>query len=103
MNLLNQVLGTRISQLRIARRNTQLELADALGVGRTTITNIEAGAQSVTLEMLYRLADHFGIHPRDLLPEPSILRGEMSADRFLAMGLSSRDATILASAPGSRK
>jgi transcriptional regulator with XRE-family HTH domain len=48
---------------------TQGELASALGVARTSVTNIEAGRQGLSASMLWRIAGILGCNPNALLPE----------------------------------
>lgn len=58
-------------QLRARRRQahlTQEQLADRVGLSRTSITNIEKGTQHTALHVLYQLAGALGVTPADLLP-----------------------------------
>lgn len=48
---------------------TQDEVANKVGLGRTSITNIEQGRQHVSLHMLFQLADAIGVRAQDLLPD----------------------------------
>lgn len=57
--------------LRDRRKNahlTQQELADRVGLSRTSITNIELGRQHTPLHFLYSLASAVGTLPDQLLP-----------------------------------
>lgn len=59
-------------QLRARRRQahlTQQQLADRVGLSRTSITNIEKGTQHIALHVLYQLAGALGATPADLLPQ----------------------------------
>lgn len=61
-------------QIRIHRerlRMTQAELADAVEILRTSVTNIEAGRQRLTIQGLYDIAEVLKINPKSLLPEAS--------------------------------
>jgi transcriptional regulator with XRE-family HTH domain len=60
--------GRRVKQLRERQGLTQVRLAEALGMSRTSITNIEVGRQRVLLHQLLRLAEILKVHPVDLLP-----------------------------------
>ena len=58
-------------QLRARRRQAQLtqeQLANRVGLSRTSITNIEKGAQHIPLHLLFQLAGALGVGPADLLP-----------------------------------
>jgi transcriptional regulator with XRE-family HTH domain len=60
------------NELRSARGSsglTQEQLAGQVGLTRTSITNIEAGRQQVSLHQLYQLAAAVGKRPADLLPD----------------------------------
>jgi transcriptional regulator with XRE-family HTH domain len=50
---------------------SQDAFAKAVGLSRTSITNIERGRQPVSLHTLYSMADILGVEPADLLPPPS--------------------------------
>lgn len=53
--------GRAVRHLRQERGLTQAELADRLGLGRTSVTNLERGAQNLPLSMLPELASALGI------------------------------------------
>lgn len=53
-------MKTHIPELRKARRMSQQELADAVGVTRQTITSIEVGKYIASLELAYKIARFFG-------------------------------------------
>lgn len=67
---LYELIGQRIRQIREAQtpRLSQAGLASVLDLKRTSVTNIEAGAQKPTLDTLYRLCEHFGIDISELIP-----------------------------------
>lgn len=67
---LYRVIGNRVKQARDSRkpRLTQGELAEMLGVERTSITNIEKGTQRATLHFLYSLAQQLQIPLVQLFP-----------------------------------
>lgn len=48
---------------------TQADLADRLGFGRTSITNLENGEQNPPLSMLPELAHALGVEPEQLIAE----------------------------------
>lgn len=53
-------LGMRIKEMRVESGLTQQQLATAVGLERTSITNIEGGNQRVTVDMLYVIAAALG-------------------------------------------
>lgn len=63
--------------VRTARRDadlTQAQLAEAIGLTRTSIANIEAGRQRAFLDTAYRIADAVGCGAQELLPDAAVLR-----------------------------
>jgi transcriptional regulator with XRE-family HTH domain len=88
------------SQLRQQRRKAKLSqdaLAEASGISRTSVVNIESGRQGVSLVTLYRLADALACEPSALLPSrpsvdvPKILYGADSDEsREAAMRVARR-------------
>ena len=53
-------LKTRVQEMRKARKLSQEELADAVGVTRQTITSLERGKYMASLPLAYKLARYFG-------------------------------------------
>ena len=53
-------MKTRIPELRKARRMSQEELANAVGVTRQTITSLEVGKYTASLVLAYKIAKYFG-------------------------------------------
>ncbi len=64
--LLYEMIGERVR----ARRGslTQADLADRIGIGRTSITNLELGHQRMPLHYLVRIAEALDCDVRELLP-----------------------------------
>lgn len=54
-------MKTRIKELRKERKLSQEELAYAVGTTRQTITSIEVGKYTASLQLAYRIAKHFGL------------------------------------------
>lgn len=58
MSGLHEAVGARIRELREAAQLTQRQLADSVGLTRSSIANIEAGRQGdIGITMLAKLAD----------------------------------------------
>lgn len=66
-----QRLGSRLRQLRVDADQTQAQVAQAVGLTRTHLVDIEAGRKNITLKTLYALAHHYGSEPADLLHDPT--------------------------------
>ena len=62
-------LVTRLKALRASAGMTQHELAEAVGLTRTSIANIEAGRQGLTVESLAAVAKGLGVTVASLLGE----------------------------------
>jgi transcriptional regulator with XRE-family HTH domain len=61
-------VGRRIRALRAARGISQEELAAALSLSRTSVTNIERGRQRILLHILLEVCGILGADPMELLP-----------------------------------
>ena len=59
-------MKNRIADLRRARRLTEEELAEAVGVTRQTIISLESGRYNASLLLAHRLARHFGLAIEDV-------------------------------------
>jgi transcriptional regulator with XRE-family HTH domain len=66
--VLHRTVGARIREARRAERREQAWLAAALGVSRTTISNIEGGRQRLFLDQVYEIARQLRIDVATLLP-----------------------------------
>jgi len=53
-------LKNKIAELRKARKETQEELALAVGVTRQTIVSLENGKYIASLPLAFKIAKHFG-------------------------------------------
>ncbi|MBQ6637830.1 MAG: helix-turn-helix transcriptional regulator [Lachnospiraceae bacterium] len=53
---MNEILGSRIKEIRNARNLTQEQIADTIGMSRQRYARIERGENSVTLENLSAIA-----------------------------------------------
>lgn len=60
-------IGANIRRLRLARGFTQEELAEELGMTRTSLVNLEAGRQRILLHRALELAQVFKITMDDLI------------------------------------
>jgi transcriptional regulator with XRE-family HTH domain len=62
-------VGARLRSLRLSYTVKQTDLAARLGVQRAAVTRWEQGTRGLTVDMLLRIADTFGIPASRLLPE----------------------------------
>ena len=78
---LKKLIGTRIKELRTKSGKKQLELASAVDLKRTSITNIEAGKQMLTIPVLYRICYELDVNIFDVMPEfDDLLRHKVEAN-----------------------
>ena len=62
---------------------TQVQLAERVGLSRTSITNIERGTQHISLHQLFLLASAVGVAPQELLPDEEVALEELVPARAL--------------------
>lgn len=63
---MNEMLGSRIKALRSARSFTQEQVADQIGVSRQKYARIESGVNSITLDILSKVAEALDVTVRDI-------------------------------------
>lgn len=69
--LLYDKVRQRVRAIRTAETETRLsqaELGVVLGVKRSTVANIESGAQRASLHNVYEICAHYNLELSDLLP-----------------------------------
>lgn len=67
ISTLAKKFATRIRFERIKRKYSQEKLAELAGIGRSTLTQIEAHSSSPTLDVVERLAGALEYEPYELL------------------------------------
>ena len=65
-------MPNRLYELRRQRGWSQQQVADKVGCAKMHISALERGIRDLTLPMMRRLADAFGVAPADLLSMASI-------------------------------
>lgn len=63
---MNEMLGSRIKALRSAKNFTQEHVADQIGVSRQKYARIESGVNSITLDILSKVADVLDVTVGDI-------------------------------------
>lgn len=63
---MNEMLGSRIKELRNAKNFTQEQVADRIGVSRQKYARIEKGINSITLDILSKVAEVLGVTVGDI-------------------------------------
>ncbi len=98
---LYETLGVRLKQLREGQaggkrgRLTQGELAELVGLERTSITNIESGNQKVPLHVLFRICEQLNVSVTDLLPSMKDVTVSVPTEAALTFGSQTVSATPL--------
>ena len=63
---MNELLGSRIKTLRSANNFTQEQVADQIGISRQKYARIESGVNSITLDILSKVAEVLGVTVGDI-------------------------------------
>ena len=63
---MNALLGGQIKKLRSAKNFTQEQMANRIGVSRQKYARIESGVNSITLDMLTKIAGSLGVNVGDI-------------------------------------
>lgn len=72
--------GAAVRRLRERRTITQAELAERVGLGRTSMTNLERGRQNPPLSLLPDLARALGVTTTELINEATSTPGDVGRD-----------------------
>lgn len=72
-------LGRAVRRLRRDRDLTQGQLADRVGLNRTSVTNIEKGSQALSVSLLVKLARSMDADPVQILQEALLAADEAAA------------------------
>jgi transcriptional regulator with XRE-family HTH domain len=80
------LVGARVREARAAKGWSLSSLAARAGIGKATLSEIEAGRRNATLETLYAIAAQLGVGLAVLLAESEpVARGEAVEARLLAV------------------
>jgi transcriptional regulator with XRE-family HTH domain len=77
---LYRIIGLRIRERRDALELTQAQLAQLVGLSRTSITNIESGRQPAPLHQFVRIATALDIDVHALLPDRAELHRQAAVE-----------------------
>lgn len=88
--------GKRIREYRIKRQLTQEQLSEMVGLGRTSVTNIELGRQYFGLDVLLAMARSLDCPLVELLPSAADTATPSSSDRQNFDGIPERTAAVAA-------
>src|SRR5690349_3333650 len=79
-DLLYQHIGEQIKRIRQESNMSQEELANKVGVTRTSITNIERGFQKLPLHLLYNICEVLNVEAISFLPSINDVAGNIKFD-----------------------
>ncbi|MFO0806451.1 MAG: helix-turn-helix transcriptional regulator [Gemmataceae bacterium] len=102
--LLHSLVGKEIRNARVKRQLTQAALAEAVGLTRVSITNIERGRQRLSILTLFQIAAALGLEPAVLVPRRArVVRASTDAVVPNTVSASVRDAIVSAIGPVNTK
>jgi transcriptional regulator with XRE-family HTH domain len=76
-------IGLKIRAARLDRSWKQEDLAEAVGLTRSSVANIEAGRQKTLVHSLVRIAESLNVTVDTLLPDADRLRQLADSPRFV--------------------
>jgi transcriptional regulator with XRE-family HTH domain len=76
-------IGELIRKARGERKLAQGQLAEAVGLTRTSISNIESGRQKLLLHTFCDIADNLNLAPAELLPPLVTAQPDSKNEEFL--------------------
>lgn len=80
---LYRAFGRALREAREQAQLTQRQVAERVGLTRTSVTNIERGNQHIALHQLFLLASAVGVEPTALLPSDDAALEELVPARAL--------------------
>jgi transcriptional regulator with XRE-family HTH domain len=83
VDALYREFGRSLRTAREAADLTQKDVAERVGLSRTSVTNIERGSQHIALHQLFLLADAVGVEPSALLPDGDVALEQLVPARAL--------------------
>lgn len=78
---LYRFIGERIKKLRNQLSISQEDLANKVGIGRTSISNIELGRHQAPLHLLYKISDALGTEIHIFLPTTAEINDYLSSSK----------------------
>lgn len=88
---MDKIIGQNLCKLRKANNFTQEQIAEYLGINRSTYSNYELGEREMPFELLERIADLLGCDLHVLMEEDEAVVNEMMICSFRVDNLSAGD------------
>jgi transcriptional regulator with XRE-family HTH domain len=77
-SVLSKIIGKSISELRRFNNDNQQQLADKIGIKRSSVSNMELGNQQISLVILYRICQVYNTEIYSLLPRVNEVASQVS-------------------------
>lgn len=88
---MDKIIGQNLCKLRKANSFTQEQIAEYLGINRSTYSNYELGEREMPFDLLERIADLLGCDLTVLMEEDEAVVNEMMVCSFRVDDLSADD------------
>ncbi|WP_303883871.1 helix-turn-helix domain-containing protein [Acetomicrobium mobile] len=62
-------IGRNLKLIRVKRDISQMELSKALGIAQGHYSNIESGKRQLSLRLLAKICEMFGVNPSDIIAD----------------------------------
>ena len=73
-----KVLGKKVKLLRLEKGISQTDMAEAIGLSQTNLSNMESGRTAITIQNLFKMREVLGCKMRDFFVD---FDGTVSADQ----------------------
>lgn len=88
---MSTIVGNNLKALREACKFTQNQVADGLGINRSTYSNYETGEREAPLSVIERAAELFGCEPHLILEENKDIVNDVLVTAFRIDNLTTDD------------
>ena len=84
-----KVLGRKVKLLRLEKGITQTDMAEAIGLSQTNLSNMESGRTAITIQNLFKMREVLGCKMRDFFSDfdGTVSATQGSADNSKAIEL----------------
>lgn len=79
-------IGEQLKNHRETQDRKQQDVADAIGLERTSITNIERGKQKLPIHVLFNICEVLGVSPTEVLPRMEAVTEEREMAKVSVRG-----------------
>lgn len=79
-------IGEQLKNHRETQMRKQQDVAEAVGLERTSITNIERGKQKLPIHVLFNICEVLGVNPSEVLPRMGAVAEEREMEKVSVRG-----------------